>query len=364
VIQLLLCFALLLANGSVADKKSDKQQDGFKGPVGSVRIEKAEIKNENGKSVEGQRVRSEKLRYSEKGELAERIYYNGDWISSVRFFQNDTFGVKQEVVFERNHTANSAAQVTKPAEPQLAEKYVFKHVSQYDNKGNRIENAVFSEFDHPFGKDIYVFDDKGNNVEFKSYKENGRLVHKSTYTFNNKGAIATSTSYDETDKIIVEKRSYTHEFDGQGNWIKQITSKVLANGKAEPFEVHYRTISYFPPVGNFKEGGIVGGVSKEDAEKNNPNIIIRKGGVLAGSATRFVEPSYPPLAQAARIKGAVIVEVVVDEEGDVLTARALEGHPLLKVAAERAALGWKFTPTLLDGVPVRVVGTVTFNFNL
>ncbi len=340
MIQLLLCFALLLGNASAADKKSDKELDGFKGPVGSVRIERAAINNETGKAVEGQRTRSFKLRYSEKGELAERIYYNGEWISSVHFFHTDTPGVKKEEVFERNPIAASAPQDSNPTVPQPAEnKLVFKHVFQYDNKGNRIENSVFANFDQPFGKDIYVFDDKGNNVEFKSYNERGRLVLKSTFTFDNKGAIATSSSYDEAGKLL-EKRSYAYEFDAQGNWIKQTASKVLANGKIEPLEVIYRTISYFPPVGNFKEGGVVGGVSKEDSEKNiNPKITIRKGGVLAGSATRRMEPVYPPLAMAARIKGSVVVEVTVDEEGDVLTVRTLEGHPLLKAAAEKAALG-------------------------
>ena len=86
--------------------------------------------------------------------------------------------------------------------------------------------------------------------------------------------------------------------------------------------------------------------------------------MLQGSATRRVEPSYPPLAKTARVSGAVVVEVTVDEAGNVISARAISGHPLLKPAAEAAARGWKFTPTQLSGVPVKVIGTITFNFNL
>jgi protein TonB len=86
--------------------------------------------------------------------------------------------------------------------------------------------------------------------------------------------------------------------------------------------------------------------------------------VLQGSATRRVEPSYPPLAKAARVSGAVVVEVTVDEAGNVISARPVSGHPLLKDAAVAAARGWKFTPTQLSGTPVKVIGTITFNFNL
>jgi protein TonB len=86
--------------------------------------------------------------------------------------------------------------------------------------------------------------------------------------------------------------------------------------------------------------------------------------VLQGSATRRVEPSYPALAKAARVSGAVVVEVTVDEAGSVIQARAVSGHPLLKEAAVAAARGWRFSPTLLTGTPVKVIGTITFNFNL
>lgn len=93
-----------------------------------------------------------------------------------------------------------------------------------------------------------------------------------------------------------------------------------------------------------------------------PKIVRKSGGVLQGSATRRVTPAYPPLAKAARVSGAVVVEVTVDEEGNVMSARAVSGHPLLKDASVAAARGWKFKPTTLGGEPVKVIGTITFNF--
>src|SRR5215831_12725989 len=93
-----------------------------------------------------------------------------------------------------------------------------------------------------------------------------------------------------------------------------------------------------------------------------PKIIRKSGGVLQASATRRVEPAYPPLAKAAHISGSVVVEVTIDESGDVISANPISGHPLLKDAAVNAARGWKFAKTTLSGVPVKVIGAITFNF--
>ena len=94
----------------------------------------------------------------------------------------------------------------------------------------------------------------------------------------------------------------------------------------------------------------------------DPKLVRKSGGVLMTSATHRVEAEYPPLARAARIKGSVVVEVTVDEAGAVISAQAISGHPLLKDSAVSAARQWQFTPTMLSGVPVKVIGTLTFFF--
>ncbi len=86
------------------------------------------------------------------------------------------------------------------------------------------------------------------------------------------------------------------------------------------------------------------------------------GGVLNGKATSLPKPSYPPAAKAVRASGAVMVQVLVDESGTVLTASAVSGHPLLKQAAVEAAKNAKFSPTLLSGKAVKISGVLTFNF--
>ncbi len=95
-----------------------------------------------------------------------------------------------------------------------------------------------------------------------------------------------------------------------------------------------------------------------------PKKITVSGGVLQGSAISKVQPPYPPIAKAARASGAVQVQVTISEEGRVIEAAVLSGHPLLRDAAVQAARQWKFKPTELSGVPVKVQGVLTFNFTL
>ncbi|HLM57018.1 MAG TPA: cytochrome c oxidase assembly factor Coa1 family protein [Pyrinomonadaceae bacterium] len=86
------------------------------------------------------------------------------------------------------------------------------------------------------------------------------------------------------------------------------------------------------------------------------------GGVLNGKAVSKPAPPYPQLAKAARAQGMVTVQVLVDEQGNVATATAVSGHPLLQQAAAQAARQAKFAPTLLGGKPVKVSGVLTYNF--
>jgi periplasmic protein TonB len=86
--------------------------------------------------------------------------------------------------------------------------------------------------------------------------------------------------------------------------------------------------------------------------------------VLEGKAITRVSPPYPPLAKMARLGGSVVVEIIISPEGVVESARAVSGHPMFVTAAVEAARGWRFQPTLLGDVPVRVTGLITFVFSL
>jgi TonB family protein len=86
------------------------------------------------------------------------------------------------------------------------------------------------------------------------------------------------------------------------------------------------------------------------------------GGVLNGKAVSLPPPEYPAIARSAHASGSVAVAITVDEEGNVIEARAVSGHPLLQAASVSAAREAKFAPTRMEGVPVRVSGVVVYNF--
>ena len=67
-------------------------------------------------------------------------------------------------------------------------------------------------------------------------------------------------------------------------------------------------------------------------------------------------------ARNAHASGAVVVQVTVDEQGNVIAAHAVSGHPLLQQVSVNAALLAKFSPTSLMGEPVKVTGVITYNF--
>ena len=136
------------------------------------------------------------------------------------------------------------------------------------------------------------------------------------------------------------------------------------------------------PVGSFTGGGGggtgTGGapavVSDDDpppppAPKPTPTPApkpktVVSGGVLNGKAISKPQPAYPPIAKAARASGTVTVQILVDESGRVVSASAVNGHPLLQQAAVGAARQARFSPTLLSGQPVKVSGVITYNFVL
>ena len=118
-------------------------------------------------------------------------------------------------------------------------------------------------------------------------------------------------------------------------------------------------------TGNIISGSNTVQVKTEDAPPPPPKPTPRapiSGGVLNGKAVRLVQPQYPPIARSAHASGQVSVQITIDENGNVISAHAVSGHPLLQAAAVGAARASKFTPTKLSGQPVKVSGVIIYNF--
>jgi protein TonB len=110
-------------------------------------------------------------------------------------------------------------------------------------------------------------------------------------------------------------------------------------------------------------GGVVGGLPAEAPAPPAP--VVRVGGLIREPRkVRDVPPVYPSVARAARVQGVVILEATITPQGRVEEVKVLRGVPALDEAAVEAVKQWTYTPTLLGGVPVSVVMTVTVHFVL
>jgi TonB family protein len=90
---------------------------------------------------------------------------------------------------------------------------------------------------------------------------------------------------------------------------------------------------------------------------------VRPGGrIMPPKKIKDVPPVYPALAQSAHVSGAVTIEATIGTDGKVVDAKVVHSIPMLDQAALDAVRQWEYLPTMLNGVPVPVLVTVTVNF--
>lgn len=133
-------------------------------------------------------------------------------------------------------------------------------------------------------------------------------------------------------------------------------------------------VSPGPPSGSFPAatGALPAGIGTAvvSGPPPPPPVAIPSQPLPVGGAIRAprkildVTPAYPEMARAARVQGLVILEAVISQTGAVERVRVLRSQPLLDAAAVEAVRGWRYTPTLLNNVPVSVLITITLNFRL
>lgn len=325
---------------SYLNMETDRDRDGLAGPVRRVRTETVKVSNKGGKIVEGQRAVME--------------------------------------------------------------------VVAYDIKGVKIENAYFPVPGAALtGKEVYKYDDKGNIVEMTLLHADGSLLSKEVYTyefdnFGNWTKMTTSVALIEGGKLSYEPTEVTYRMISY--YLDEATlAKMNQPAAAQPAPsgavataqpnssqpagiVATKSVAPLPSGGSLMKTNIatsdsalrmpsnVASNSAVKVDDEPPPPVARRvpkpllkpisGGVLNGKAVSLPKPTYPPAARSARASGTVVVEVVIDEAGKVIAAKATSGHMLLKQAAVQAAQGARFSPTLLSGQPVKISGEINYNFAL
>jgi TonB family protein len=104
-----------------------------------------------------------------------------------------------------------------------------------------------------------------------------------------------------------------------------------------------------------------------EAAKNAPPPppeFIYLGNLTSANATRMITPVYSLVAQRSNVEGKVVVDVELDENGDVVSAKAMSGHQMLRASAEEAAKRSKFKPAMFNNRPIKAKGAIVYNFSL
>jgi len=95
-----------------------------------------------------------------------------------------------------------------------------------------------------------------------------------------------------------------------------------------------------------------------------PTTLRVASTILSGKAISLPQPPYPMIAKQAHVQGPVSIQILVNEEGKVLSAQVVSGNAMLSSAAKDAAMRARFSPTMLNGTPVKIQGVITYNFTL
>src|SRR5260370_2803634 len=151
-------------------------------------------------------------------------------------------------------------------------------------------------------------------------------------------------------------------WEGQGELAKRglvlYHVVILSGDEAKPTVTHVLVNALDGTIFRASKDERRGEASLNSSEERLPI----NGGTLNGKAVDLPNPEYPVIARAAHASGSVTVEITIDENGSVIAAHAISGHPLLQAASVRAAREAKFAPTRLNGEPVKVSGDVAYNF--
>ena len=355
--------------------ESDRIRDGLAGPVRRVRTEIAKLSSAAGRTTEEKRVVLEVASYDMKGAKTENQYF-----------------------------------------PVAGATLTGKEVYKYDEKGNISEMTVVNEQGSLLSKEIYKYDydSVGNWTKMTT---SVAMIEAGNVTFEPTEVTYRSITYylDENMLKLAQPASASAS--------PAVAPGNAANAMAKPAEIKSPSVapseSKPQPISTSKAPVVVPSDTRTQANKSktgahktapalpnartsfdtagmnntaavklgtaidpakvpvvvmgsepppppSPKPILKpvSGGALNGRATSLPPPTYPDQAKRARLSGIVTVEVVVDEQGKVISAQATTGPGILREAAVQAALRAKFSPTLLSGQPVKVSGSINYKFSL
>jgi periplasmic protein TonB len=370
-----------------ADNENDRQRDGLQGPVRRVRTESAKLVYKGGQMTEGERVTLETATYDVKGAKIDTAYFlaagatltgkevykydeRGNIVEMTLFNSDGSVMSKEKYEYEFDAMGNWTKMVTSVA---LVENGQMKFEPTEVTRrfiAYFLEESVTKKLQPgqpqpaPAGPAANAPANVSAPASASAAPRNAAApppappAGKPAAATNNKPAAATN------NKPAPSTQPAQSAASAQASQQKRpaplpSASLVKTNSAAPAFVAPGAALG-----GNLSAAHVVSAGDDVPPPPKKAPVRPVSGGVLNGQAINLPKPDYPDTARRMRATGLVVVEVVVDVSGRVISAKATTGPALLREAAERAAMQARFTPALLSGQPVKVSGTINYNFSL
>jgi antitoxin component YwqK of YwqJK toxin-antitoxin module len=248
-----LLLSLLPCPAINAQTKTDLEIEGLKGPVKSIRFERAEFLQGASNPVEKWRFLESVTTYDEKGNRVEESRYNSDGsLFEKMVFTRDDKGNQTKTIFKANGTVDSKwvyaydshGRITNGAWYNSDGSLRLKIVKTYDVNGKLIEDAMYNADGSTRYKTLFSYDAEGNRRD-TAYSNTGSLANKSVWSKSGSNVVLYNN--DGTISYEADSQSPTLEYDSHGNWIKWSTPKRVTRGNKteEVIEVVYRSYIYY-----------------------------------------------------------------------------------------------------------------------
>jgi periplasmic protein TonB len=369
-------FGFRLAHALIA-AATDREQDGLAGPVRRVKTETAKITVKNGKPVEGPRNVLETTTYDQKGTRVDNAYFlsaggsltgkevykydeRGNMVEMTLHNADGTLAAKEVYTYEFDAVGNWTKMTTAVAVIEGGQVSFEPSEVTYRTISYYLDETVMAKMSQPASKPAaQPAAQPAPSSAAQAAPAQTQTARANTNAQSGVAALPkpSPASGNSASSSGTAQQPATKRVNSAAPAVLASLDKTVAPAAGLPLAV---------ASSNSNEGGPA---VKSDGEAPAQPVMRGplkpiSGGILNGKAISLPAPTYPDTARRMRMTGTVEVEVVIDLNGKVISAKAVKGPSILASAAEMAARLARFTPTLLSGQPVKVSGIITYNFSL
>lgn len=344
---------------------TDRDRDGLMGPVRRIRTETTKLTNKGGKPVESQRQVLETAAYDLKGGKVENAYFpvaGGATLTGREVYKYDDKGNISEMTLYN-------------ADGSLLSKEVYTYEYDYVGNWTKMTTSVavveggkisFEPTEVTYRTISYYLDENLAKM-VQPAPANAAATTTTTPAANNSSTTSNPVNAPATNKPAAANTTAPAQNNAAQKAAAIPPSTNVASLSKNTVAAPANTTSVPGSASaNNKPVQVVMEGEPPANQPSTPKPLMKpvSGGVLNGKAVSLPSPEYPEMAKRMRATGLVTVDVVIDVNGKVISAKASGGNALLQQAAVKAAYQARFSPTTLSGQPVKVSGVINYNFSL